>query len=296
MFLDAMTMRLCATLLSTLLLISCRDEPESGKTVTDDGPDIRVAAELYPPAKEPPASPPGFTFVETNDQGFHEYRHERTLVIFVRLPGGTFEMGSPSREVGSKIEERPVHQVTLSPFFIAKYELTQHVWKNVMKTNPSQHEGPQIPVGNVTWDECQNFCRLTGLTLPTEAQWEFACRAGSRGPYSGTGRIDEMGWYEKNSGYLPRDVGEKSANSFGLYDVHGNVLEWCADVFQQKFYATLSATERDPLCDSGSEFRVIRGASWRSLSRLARSASRLRGEPTTKLSDLGFRPAFVPSP
>ena len=150
--------------------------------------------------------------------------------MFVSLPGGTFAMGSPEDEEGRYDVEGPVHDVTLSPFLIAKYEVSQAEWTRVMKENPSTFLGDDLPVENVSQEECRKFCVATGLALPPEAQWEYACRAGTSGPYGGTGAPDAMGWYGKNSGRVTHPVGEKRANDFGLYDMHGNVLEWCEDV------------------------------------------------------------------
>ena len=127
-----------------------------------------------------------------NEQGRPEYRHRQTGIVFVGLPGATFEMGSPKGEAYRQKSEGPVHKVTLSPFLIAKYELTQAEWKGVMGNNPSEPKGDTLPVKNVSWDDCQEFCKKSGLSLPTEAQWEYACRAGTSGPFAGTGNLDDM--------------------------------------------------------------------------------------------------------
>ncbi len=151
-----------------------------------------------------------------NDQGYPEYRHRQTGIVFVGLPGGTFEMGSPGSEAGRMDWEGPVHKVTVSPFLIAKYEVSQAEWGKVMGVNPFRFKGDTLPVEQVSWDDCQEFCTKTGLSLPTEAQWEYTCRAGTSGPFGGTRVLDDMGWYRDNRGGRTHPVGEKSPNDFGL--------------------------------------------------------------------------------
>ncbi len=231
-----------------------------------------------------------------NVQGYPEYRHRQSGIVFVRLPGGTFRMGSPETEEGREADEGPVHEVTLSPFLIAKYEVTQAAWKRVMGSNPSGFKGDDLPVERVSWDDCQEFCRKTGLKLPSEAQWEYACRAGVDGPFSGTGRLADIAWYDKNSGETTHPVGKKTANGFGLHDLHGNVWEWCEDVYDEEFYARAAASRKDPVCRSGSGLRVPRGGSWYDSARYCRSALRGWNEPADRYLNLGFRPAFFPLP
>ncbi len=120
-----------------------------------------------------------FESLGKNEQGYPEYQHRGTGIVFVGLPGGTFDMGSPETESGRQPDEGPVHKVTLSPFLIAKHEVSQTEWKKVMGVNPSKSKGDTLPVGQVSWEDCQEFCKKTGLSFPTEAQWEYACRAGT---------------------------------------------------------------------------------------------------------------------
>ena len=226
-----------------------------------------------------------------NAQGYSEYRHRKTGIVFVRLPGGTFSMGSPEGEEGRNSRELQ-HGVTVSPFLIAKYEVTQAEWRRVMRDNPSRFKGDTLPVETVFWKDCQEFCKKTGLSLPTEAQWEYACRAGTEGPYGGTGKLDDMGWYKENSGGRTHPVGEKQPNHFGLHDMHGNLFEWCADSFDAGFYTKPEATQKDPLCTTGSEeYRVLRGGSWRNNANRCRSAVRVWGDPSHTITSTGFRPS-----
>ncbi len=241
-----------------------------------------------------------FDSLGRNPRGYREYRHEETGIIFVSLPGGTFLMGSPEDEEGHQGHEGPVHEVTLSPFMIAKYEVTQRQWEAVMGvgSNPSVYKGDSQPVEAVSWDDCQEFCKKVGLFLPTEAQWEYACRAGTTSPYAGSGDLDDMGWYRDNSdtgnGFKTHPVGEKQANQFGIHDMHGNVFEWCEDVYDGTFYSK-DVPGFDPLSLAGSEARVERGGGWSGSARLSRSARRSGSPPAWRSDRLGLRPAF-PSP
>jgi formylglycine-generating enzyme required for sulfatase activity len=145
----------------------------------------------------------------------------------------------------------------------------------------------------VSWDDCQEFCKLTGLSLPTEAQWEYACRAGTGTPYySGNTEEDlkSVGWYSGNSEGKVHAVGSKDPNAFGLYDMHGNVWEWCVDVYDAEFYSKREALEKDPVYTSGSEFRVFRGGSWSYIAVRCRSACRGNWHPSHRNLNLGFRP------
>lgn len=246
----------------------------------------------------------GFEPLGMNAQGLREYRHRQTGMVFVRLPGGTFSMGSPAEEPYRGGSEGPVHEVTLSPFLIGKYEVTQCQWKRIMGSNPSHFEGEDLPLETVSWDDCEEFCRRTGLKLPSEAQWEYAARGYTRTAFSfGSGEgcadwecaacpeRDTRMWYCGNSGNGTHEVGSKAANPFGLHDVHGNVGEWCEDVYSEGFYSTAEAAGPDPVCTSGSGDRVIRGGYWYDGARSCRSADRFWRDPRYRDGGLGFRPA-----
>ncbi len=200
----------------------------------------------------------------------------------VWCPPGTFTIGSRDG----------AHQVTLTKgFWLAKTEVTQAQWKSVMGSNPSDHEGDgNLPVERVSWTECDAFCKRAGLELPTEAQWEYACRAGSTGEYAGTGRLEDMGWYDDNSDGQTHPVGQKQPNAWGFYDMHGNVEEWCADWFGD--YPKGPVT--DPKGPASGSRRVHRGGSWGGIGDgviVCRSANRHYDYPSNTDDNLGFRPA-----
>lgn len=182
----------------------------------------------------------------------------------VYVSGGSFLMGSENSDDSN---ETPVHRVTLSSYRIGKYEVTQELWETVMGNNPSDNKGPLRPVERVTWDDCQDFIRklnaLTGQSfkLPTEAQWEFAARGGNNSngyKYSGSNYIDSVAWYDGNSEYATHEVGMKLPNELGIYDMSGNVDEWCDDYYGR--YSSSSVT--NPTVPSGRSDRVIRGGSF----------------------------------
>ena len=185
------------------------------------------------------------------------------------------------------------------------YSVTQEQYKRVMASNPSEFKGPQNPVDSVRWDDAMEFCqKLSALAkeraagrvyrLPTEAEWEYACRAGTTTQYSfghDAGSLDKYGWYGGNSNGKAHPVGEKLANPWGLYDMHGNVREWCADLYGG--YPGGSVT--DPTgAESGSR-RVLRGGSWYNPAEYCRSAVRSGFDPSIRLIYHGFRVTCVPS-
>ena len=215
----------------------------------------------------------------------------------VWVDGGTFRMGATS-EQGSEIsDEKPVHSVTLSGYYIGKTEVTQVLWEAVMGSNPSRFKGDYLPVESVSWDDCQEFIRklnaLTGqnFRLPTEAEWEFACRGGnnSRGyKYSGSNYIDNVAWYDGNSGGKTHPVATKSPNELGIYDMSGNVWEWCADWYGD--YS--SGAQTNPKGPYDGSCRVCRGGSWFISAGLCRSSYRSYNYPTYPLNALGLRLAL----
>ena len=213
----------------------------------------------------------------------------------VYVSGGSFDMGATS-EQGSDAysDEKPVHRVTLSSYSIGKYEVTQELWEAVMGSNPSRFKGASRPVENVTWYDCQEFIsklnELTGASfrLPTEAEWEFAARGGnsSRGyKYSGSDTLGEVAWYEGNTVVGTHTVGGKSANELGLYDMSGNVYEWCSDWYDG--YSSSSRT--NPKGPGNGSYRVLRGGGWRYDSRSCRVSFRGYDTPDNRLNFTGLR-------
>ncbi len=198
----------------------------------------------------------------------------------ISVQGGTFMMGATA-EQGSDADynEKPVHQVTLSSYYIGRTEVTQALWKAVMGSNPSHFKGDNLPVEDVFWEDCQDFiARLNAMTgktfrLPTEAEWEYAARGGSmsRGTrYSGAYSLDNCGWYYGNSGSKTHPVATKEPNELGLYDMSGNVYEWCSDWYGD--YSDNSQT--NPTGPSSGSFRVLRGGSWNYSAGRCRSSNR----------------------
>ena len=216
----------------------------------------------------------------------------------VRVEGGTFTMGATA-EQGSNPngDEKPTHQVTLSTYYIGKYEVTQAEWQAVMGTNPSGFKGDNLPVESVTWFDCQEFIRklneLTGkqFRLPTEAEWEYAARGGNksnRTKYAGGSDIDNVAWYSDNSnGTHP--VGQKRPNELGLYDMSGNVYEWCQDWFGD-YSSTSQTNPQDPA--TGTK-RVLRGGCWFNDARICRLSCRDGSGPDYGGSDCGLRLALL---
>ncbi len=236
-----------------------------------------------------------FESLGLNEQGYPEYRHRQSKIVLVHVPSGSFLMGSPDGEKGRKSRESPQHEVELSSFLIAKTEVTQEQWVRVMGSNPSDFQGDTLPVVDISWDDCQEFCKLTGLNLPTEAQWEYACRAGTTTPYhTGDKESDlaKIGWYVNNAKNRTHTVGEKPPNAWGLHDMHGNVFEWCEDLYNSSFYSMKEATKKDPLCITGRGTRVVRDGLYSEPARICRAASRRGSLRSNRDGDTGFRPTF----
>lgn len=219
-------------------------------------------------------------------------------VKFTMVPveGGTFTMGATS-EQGSDAwddEEKPAHKVTLSDYYIGQTEVTQALWKAVMGSNPSDSKGDNLPVEQVSWDDCQVFIQklnqLTGkqFRLPTEAEWEYAARGGrkSRGyKYAGGNDIGSVAWCDGNSGNETHPVGTKQANELGVYDMSGNVEEWCSD----RYGDYQSSSQSDPQGPSSGSRRVFRGGSCYDSAGYCRVSSRYGDTPDYRGSYFGLR-------
>ena len=213
----------------------------------------------------------------------------------VYVEGGTFTMGATA-EQGSDAwdDEKPAHGVTVSSYYIGQTEVTQALWQAVMGSNPSNHQGDDLPVEEVSWDDCQELVRklnrLTGknFRLPTEAEWEYAARGGSKSrgyKYSGSDNIGSVAWYEGNRGARPHAVASKSPNELGLYDMSGNVWEWCQDWYG----GYSSSAQTNPAGASSGDFRVYRGGGWNRSARYCRVSYRGGSSPDGRYDDLGLR-------
>jgi formylglycine-generating enzyme required for sulfatase activity len=212
-----------------------------------------------------------------------EPEKEPTGMVFVA--GGTFQMGSNSGDS----DEKPVHTVTVSGFFMDKTEVTQAEYRKVMGKNPSNFSGcDDCPVEQVSWYGANEYAKKVGKRLPTEAEWEYAARGGNKSKgyrYSGSNDIYAVGWYDNNSSGKTHPVAQKQPNELGLYDMSGNVWEWCSDLHGD--YSSSSQT--DPQGSNSGEYRVLRGGSWGNNDSGCRVANRNRGNPDFRYYSLGFR-------
>jgi len=239
-------------------------------------------------------------------------RDNGTQIEMVLVPGGTFTMGcTASNAYGCSTNESPTHSVTITnAFYMGRYEVTQAQWLAKMGSNPSYFKPPNTatadtsrPVEQVSWTTIQGFLTSTGMQLPTEAQWEYACRAGTTtafhgftGYLSGTNDdtlVGNIAWYSANSGSVTHAVGGKAANGLGLHDMSGNVWEWCGDWYGSTYYASSPLT--NPTGPASGSSRVLRGGSWYYGTRFVRSSGRSYGTPDDTYNIIGFRVARAPS-
>jgi formylglycine-generating enzyme required for sulfatase activity len=232
---------------------------------------------------------------------------------FVLVEGGAFTMGSPSNEPDRFDSEGPRHQVTVKSFYMGKREVTQREWQELMGNNPSNFKGDNLPVEQVNWFEAIEYCNrrsvkegltpcsrgsgnsiscdwnANGYRLPTEAEWEYAAKGGNKNflpyLYAGSDNLEAVGWYDGNSGSRTHPVGTKAANDLGLYDMSGNVWEWCWD--WRGDYG--SGTQTDPAGPSSGSNRVLRGGAWSGNARFPRSSGRNSNVPSGRAGDGGFR-------
>ncbi len=224
-----------------------------------------------------------------------------TGIEMLLVPPGTFMMGcSPSDQYGCDPDENPVHEVTLTqPFYLGRYEVTQAQWSAVMGSNPSHHQGypdsPARPVENVSWTMIQAFESATGFRLPTEAEWEYACRGGTATAFNNGSNDDstlgDLAWYAANSNGQTHPVGQKMANNLGFHDMHGNVWERCEDWYGPGFYA--ASPNIDPTGPSSGASRVLRGSSMSPFALTCRSSDRNGNGAAIGIDD-GFRVARTP--
>ena len=234
---------------------------------------------------------------------------EKLVANMVKVEGGTFTMGATA-EQGSDADndEKPAHKVTLSDYYIGKYEVTQAEWEAVMGERPTSDGdkwtseyglGSNYPAYNISWNDCDAFIRklneLTGMKfkLPTEAQWEYAARGGKSSggyKYSGGNDIGAVTWYGGNSGNGTHPVGGKQANELGLYDMSGNVYEWCSDWYGKSYYS--SSPQTDPTGPSSGSGRVLRGGSWYYYATYCRVANRNSNSVSARSNRYGMRLAL----
>ena len=247
-----------------------------------------------------PQAPEGFSPVPgtkaepyTKTAWAKEIIHEKTGIELAFVPAGLFTMGSPGRL--PEDDEGAAHRLRMTrPFYMGKCEVTQEVWQRIMGSNPSRFKGDRNPVDRVSWNDCQAFLKKVGdgLRLPTEAEWEHACRAGSTKRYcfgDNERDLDKYAWFEGNSGKKSHPVGTKRPNRWGLYDMHGNMWEWCSSL--RTPYPYKEDDGREDLDAEGR--RVLRGGAWYHYPRFERSAVR-RGEgPEWKYYVTGFRVALT---
>jgi len=255
--------------------------------------------------------------VTANETTLHEVQMEpfNNSPEMVLVKGGSFKMGCTSEQAdGCEANEKPEHKVTVDDFYIGKYEVTQELWESIMGSNRSDFKGAKLPADNVTWIDAVEFCNklsekeglqkvyggtdfylnvtcdftANGYRLPTEAEWEYAARGGSQAKglkFSGSKTLDEVGWNRDNSDEKTHEVGKKKPNELGLYDMSGNVHEWCWD-----WFGDYSADDRtNPTGASADRFHVLRGGSWMSYARQCRVSYRDREKPDDRSRTVGFR-------
>lgn len=230
-----------------------------------------------------------------NNGSSHIFIAHNVMIEMVRVEGGTFTMGATAEQASDAFsDELPTHKVTLSPFLIGKYEVSQTLWLAVMGENPSVNTGINLPVDNVTWNECQTFItklnELTGkkFRLLTEAEWEYAARGGNKSKgykYSGSNNLGDVAWYIDNSNNTSHAMGTKAPNELGIYDMTGNVMEWVSD--WKGSYS--SGAQTNPTGPDSGTYRVNRGGSYGNVERLSRITNRNSINPNMSSKTMGLR-------
>jgi formylglycine-generating enzyme required for sulfatase activity len=227
----------------------------------------------------------------------------RLDIEVIPVKGGTYTMGcTKSQGDDCDSDEKPNHKVTVYDFYIGKYEVTQRQWEHIMGENPSGHKDcPDCPVENVSWNDVQEYIKkLNAKTgkkyrLPTEAEWEYAAKGGRKmtaTKYSGSNNLEDVAWYDDNSSYYATHVGTKAPNELGIYDMSGNVWEWCSDWYGKTYYK--HSPKKDPKGPKKGSRRVYRGGSWYYFAAYCRVANRNCSSPTFSDYNFGFRLVIAP--
>ncbi len=262
-----------AALMAVPALVSCKGGSKGGAQTAADGAPASVEAETF--------TVKGVSFK------------------MVKVAGGTFTMGATA-EQGSEAQpnEQPAHEVTVGDFYIGQTEVTQALWEAVMGSNPSHTQWPECPVNKISWQDCNDFAdSLTALTgkkfrLPTEAEWEYAARGGSKSKgykYAGSNNINEVAWTAVNSEEKPHPVAGKAPNELGLYDMSGNVSEWCSDKLLNYDGTEPQYSQKMLKSERKREFHIIRGGSWNYGPTMSRTAYRGSGNYTRMFAYDGLR-------
>ena len=297
-----MRLLMAAFVLSLLPVVEMQGQANRVKPPTSNSTPAKPKPPKKPAKPTQPAKPttpirPSAPSVNTSPRTAETITVKGVSFKMIRVEGGTFTMGATSEQGSDAFnDEKPAHQVTVSTFSIGETEVTQELWQAVMGSNPSEFKGPRRPVEEVSWEDCQNFIRelnsLTGrrFRLPTEAEWEYAARGGNKSnghKYAGSSAIDNVAWYDENSGGT-HDVATKRANELGLYDMSGNVCEWCQD-----WYGSYSSgSQTNPTGASSGSYRVFRGGSWHSSAGYCRVSIRSSSTPSFRDYFLGLRLAL----
>lgn len=233
-----------------------------------------------------------------------EFEVKGVTFKMIEVKGGTFTMGALPNDEEAYDNEKPAHSVTVSDFSIGETEVTQLLWQAVMENNPSEFKGANRPVEKVSWEDCQEFIdKLNSLLmeqlkgklfrLPTEAEWEFAARGGNKSKgylYSGSNTLADVAWFDENSDGQTQSVGSLKPNELGIYDMSGNVSEWCSDWYDPDYYS--ESPSNNPQGPSRGDYRVYRGGSWNRGARGCRSSYRHDNVANQRYNSLGLRLAL----
>jgi len=210
---------------------------------------------------------------------------------YLWIPPGSFTMGCSAGDTECRPDERPAHEVVIAKgFWLGQTPVTQAAYRRVTGLNPSHSKGDNLPVEQIDWDRALRYCQAIGGRLPTEAEWEYAARAGSMDPRYGS--LAEIAWYVKNSGGRTHPVGQKKPNAFGLYDMLGNVWQWTADWYEAGYYR--DSPKQDPAGPPGGEERTLRGGSFGAYAMSVRVSARLSPAERMTIWDFGLRCVGAP--